>query len=250
VKRLLVLAALLAAGAAAQEPRRSAYLDMGPSLRAMQDDDAANPASLWVLEGEALWARKDGRAERACADCHGAPANLAGVAARYPAFDPSVGKPIDLAGKVEQCRTERQGAEPWPRESRPALAIEALLARQSRGTPLAAFDDSRLAPAVAQGELLWRQRFGQLDLACAQCHEDRAGLRLGGSAIPQGHPTGYPVYRLEWQSLGSLQRRLRNCMTGVRAESFAYGSDEFTVLELFLKRRAAGMVHEGTGVRP
>lgn len=250
MKRFLVLAVLLTAGASAQEPRRSSYLDMGPALRAMQDDDAANPASLWVLEGETLWARKEGRADRSCADCHGASANLAGVAARYPAFDATAGKPIDLAGKVEQCRTERQGAEAWPRESRPALAIEALLARQSRGRPLAAFDDPRLAPALAEGERLWRQRFGQLDLACTQCHDDRAGLRLGASPIPQAHPTGYPVYRLEWQTLGSLQRRLRNCMTGVRAESFAYGSDEFVALELFLKRRASGLAHEGPGVRP
>jgi L-cysteine S-thiosulfotransferase len=250
VKRLLVLAVLLAAGAAAQEPRRSSYLDMGPALRAMQDDDAANPASLWVLEGEAIWTRRDGRENKSCADCHGAASSLGGVPARYPAFDASADKPLDLAGKVEQCRTERQGAAQWPRESRPALAIEALLTRQSRGTPLAAFDDPRLAPALAEGEKLWRQRFGQLDLACAQCHEDRAGLRLGAAPIPQAHPTAYPVYRLEWQSLGSLQRRLRNCMTGVRAEPFAYGSDEFTALELFLKRRAAGLVHEGTGVRP
>lgn len=250
MKRLLVLAVLLTAGASAQEPRRSSYVEMGPALRAMQDDDAANPASLWVLEGETLWARRDGRENKSCADCHGAVASLAGIAARYPAFDARAGKPLDLAGKVEQCRTERQGAAPWPHDSRPALAIEALLARQSRGVPLAAFDDPRLAPALAEGEKLWRQRFGQLDLACAQCHEARAGLRLGASPIPQGHPTGYPVYRLEWQSLGSLQRRLRNCMTGVRAEPFAYGADEFVALELFLKRRAAGMPHEGPGVRP
>ena len=130
------------------------------------------------------------------------------------------------------------------------MAIESLLARQSRGAPLAAFDVPRLAPALAEGERLWRQRFRQLNLAYAQCHEDRAGLRLGAAPIPQAHPTGYPVYRLDWQALGSLQRRLRNCMTGVRAKPFAYGSDEFTALELFLKRRAAGMVHEGTGVRP
>lgn len=250
MKRALVFLALLATGASAQEPRRSSYLDMGPALRAMQDDDAANPASLWVLEGEAIWTRKEGRENKACADCHGPASSLAGVAARYPAFDAAAGRALDLAGKVAQCRTERQGAEPWPRESRPALAIDALLARQSRGVPLASFDDPRLAHALAEGARLWRQRFGQLDLACAQCHDDRAGLRLGTAPIPQAHPTGYPIYRLEWQALGSLQRRLRNCMTGVRAEPFAYGSGEFTALELYLKRRAAGMVHEGTGVRP
>ena len=40
------------------------------------------------------------------------------------------------------------------------------------------------------------------------------------------HPTGYPLYRLEWQDVGSLQRRLRNCMSGMRAEPFAFGSPE------------------------
>ena len=57
----------------------------------------------------------------------------------------------------------------------------------------------------------------------------RAGVmfrRLGGSPITQGHPTGYPIYRLEWQSLGSLQRRLRNCLAGVRAEAPPYGAPE------------------------
>ena len=68
--------------------------------------------------------------------------------------------------------------------------------------------------------------------------------------IPQGHPTGYPIYRLEWRGMGSLQRRLRGCLTGVRAEPFAADSDEFTALELFLMQRAAGMPVEAPTVRP
>jgi sulfur-oxidizing protein SoxA len=68
--------------------------------------------------------------------------------------------------------------------------------------------------------------------------------------VPQGHPNGYPLYRLEWQSLGSLQRRLRNCMIGVRAESYAYGSPEFVALEAYLTSRAGGMKIESPAVRP
>lgn len=68
--------------------------------------------------------------------------------------------------------------------------------------------------------------------------------------IPQAHPTGYPIYRLEWQGLGSLQRRLRNCMTGVRAEPFAYGAQEMVELELYLAARARGMASEAPPVRP
>jgi sulfur-oxidizing protein SoxA len=33
---------------------------------------------------------------------------------------------------------------------------------------------------------------------------------LAGNVIPQAHPTGYPIYRLEWQKMGSLQRRLQS----------------------------------------
>ena len=65
---------------------------------------------------------------------------------------------------------------------------------------------------------------GQLNLSCAQCHDDNWGKRLAGSVIPQAHPNGYPIYRLEWQSVGSLQRRLRNCIFGMRAEPFAFGA--------------------------
>jgi len=71
-----------------------------------------------------------------------------------------------------------------------------------------------------------------------------------GVSASQGHPTGYPLYRLEWQSLGSLQRRLRNCVIGVRAEPYEYGAPENVALELYLMERARGMVIETPAVRP
>ena len=89
-----------------------------------------------------------------------------------------------------------------------------------------------------------------MNLSCAQCHDDNWGKSLAGNLIPQAHPTGYPIYRLEWQSLGSLQRRLRNCMTGVRAEPYALGAPDYVDLELFLMWRARGMTMESPGVRP
>lgn len=241
---------LLAAAAWAQAPRRSGFADMAPATQAMQQDDTANPAMLWVLEGETLWTTRAGSAERSCADCHGQAASMRGVATRYPAHDAATGQPIDLAGRVQQCRAERQLAAPWPRESQPLLALGAYLGLQSRGLPIAPPDDPRLAPALALGEALYSERRGQLDLSCAQCHDDHAGQRLAGSVIPQAHPTGYPLYRLEWQAVGSLQRRLRNCMVGVRSEPFAYGAAEYIALELFLMRRAGGMLLETPAVRP
>jgi L-cysteine S-thiosulfotransferase len=255
MKALVLALATAAAAAAAAEiapaDRRSGYDFAGPDTRAMQDDDSANPGMLGVLQGETLWAAKAGTLQRSCADCHGeARASMKGAAARYPAFEPALGRPVDLEERINRCRSERQGAEPLAWESADLLALTAFVAYQSRGLPIAVRSNAELQPFFDRGSELFHRREGQLNLSCSQCHDDNWGRRLGGAVIPQGHPTGYPVYRLEWQSLGSLQRRLRNCMIGTRAEPFDYGAPEAVALELYLMGRASGMPLETPAVRP
>jgi sulfur-oxidizing protein SoxA len=251
--RFAALLLLVATAAQAQGPasdRRSGYDDMGPAVQAIQDDDIANPGMLWVQEGESLWDRKQGAADRSCADCHGAGASMAGVALRYPAFSGSSARPVDLEQRINMCRTDHQKAEPLAHESRALLALSTYVATQSRGMPIAPPDDPRLRPFAEAGAALFARRQGQLNLSCARCHDDNPGQKLAAATIPQAHPTGYPLYRLEWQNVGSLQRRLRNCLIGMRAEPYAYGAPEYVDLELFLMRRAAGMTYEAPGVRP
>ena len=231
--------------------RKSDYEFMGRETRAMQDDDTANPAMLWVLDGEALWTRKEGSAAKSCADCHGdARASMKGVAARYPAFNTARGRPIDLEQQINICRTERQQSTPLAFESKELLALAAYVGRQSRGMPIEIAEDERTKPFLQAGRELFTQRQGQLNLSCAQCHDDNWGQKLAGAAIPQGHPTGYPLYRLEWQALGSLQRRLRNCLFGMRAVSYPSGAPEYVDLELYLMWRARGLPIETPAVRP
>ena len=232
------------------DQRRSSYELMSRDTKAMQDEDTSNPGMLWVLEGEALWRAKAGEASRACADCHGdARDSMKGVAARHPAFDAKRGQPGDLEGRIGICRAEQQTAPAFAPESRELLALSALVARQSRGMPIDSKDE-RLKPFIDKGRALFTTRQGQLNLACAQCHDDNWGKKLAGIAMPQAHPTGYPVYRLEWQTLGSLQRRLRNCMIGMRADTYPYGAAEYIALETFLMWRARGMLMESPAVRP
>ena len=246
--------ALAASAFAAEIPtadRRSGYDFMSRETRAMQDDDTANPGMLWVLEGGALWTRKTGPAGRACADCHGdARVSMKGVAARHPAFDGARGRPINLEQRINACRTDRQGAPPLAYESRELLALAAYVARQSRGLPIEIAIDQRTQPFLEAGLAIYDRRQGQLNLACGQCHDANWGRQLAGNIIPQAHPTGYPLYRLEWQGLGSLQRRLRNCLVGIRAEPYEYGAPELVQLELYLMWRARGMTFEAPAVRP
>ncbi|MCZ8107999.1 MAG: sulfur oxidation c-type cytochrome SoxA [Burkholderiales bacterium] len=246
-----LVAALATAAAAQGDGRLSGFAFMGPDTQAMQSDGTANPGMLWVAEGEALWSQPAGTAGRSCASCHGGPATaLPGVAARYPAIDEAAGEAVTLDGRINLCRERHQQAPPLALEGRDMLSLSAFVGHRSRGMPISPPDDPRLAPVRKRGEALYRLRQGQLNFSCANCHDDNAGGRLGAAPIPQAHPTGYPIYRLEWQALGSLQRRLRNCLTGVRAEPFAYGSPDMTALEAYLASRAGGMEVETPAVRP
>ena len=244
-------AALPAAAELPQEARRSGYEFMSAATRAMQDDEVTHPGQIWLLEGESLWSRKAGGAERSCADCHGdAGTSMKGVAARYPAFDAAAGRPVNLEQRINACRSGKQQAAALPWESRELLALTAYVAQQSRGMPIDVHVDERTRPFLESGRATYFRRQGQLHLACAQCHDENWAGRLAGNAITQGHPTGYPLYRLEWQSLGSLQRRLRNCLLGVRAEPYVFGAPELVDLELFLMWRARDLPLETPAVRP
>ena len=249
-----VFVATFALAQGAADKRRSGYQDMGEALQKMQDDDTANPGMLFVQLGEQLWSQPAGAANKSCADCHAA-GSMKGVATRYPAIPKDaagkdVGGPVDLEGRINLCRTANQRAEPFAPESRDLLSLEAYVASQSRGRPIAPPPDPRLDPFRAQGAEIYRRRQGQLNLSCATCHDDNAGKKLAGVTIPEAHPTGYPIYRLEWQALGSLKRRLRNCLIGIRAEAYAYDAPEYVALEIYLMDRAKGMALEAPGVRP
>ena len=251
VAALLIAASAVLATEIPQAERRSGFSFMTPDTQAMQNEDTANPGMLWVLDGEALWKNKVGAAAKACADCHNdARASMKGVAARYPAFDKTLGRPVNLEQRINLCRVGHQQATPLAYESRELLALAAFVAQQARGMPIATDADPQLEPFIAKGRELFVQRQGQLNLGCANCHDDNWDKRLAGSAITQGHPTGYPLYRLEWQSLGSLQRRLRGCISGIRAQPYDYGAPELVELELYLMSRARGMPVETPAVRP
>jgi sulfur-oxidizing protein SoxA len=231
--------------------RRSGYTFMGPETRAMQDDDTANPGMLGALDGEALWNRKAGSTEKSCADCHeDARHSMKGVAARYPAYDKALARPVNLEQRINLCRARHQDATPLPYEKHDLLALSAFVAEQSRGMAIAPDTSRDTEPFLAKGRDFFMHRQGQLNLACANCHDDNWDKHLAGSAVTQAIPNGYPIYRLEWQSLGSLQRRLRNCITGMRAQNFDLGAPELVELELYLMSRARGMPIETPAVRP
>lgn len=240
---------LLSVAYAQTDPRHSAYSAMSRQNQMMQDDLSINPAMFWLMDGQALWAKNESANSKSCLSCHGdASTDMRGVAASFPKL--VHGRLMTLESQINHCRVQYQKLPAFDYETQPMLSLSTLVAAQSRGLPIAVRDSKEMTAYIERGKSLYFARIGQLNLSCAQCHDDRAGQKLGGVVIPQGHPTGYPIYRIEWQTVGSLQRRLRNCMAGVRAERYAFGSEELNMLETYLMHRANGMRVESPGVRP
>ena len=145
--RFLVLSLLLAAGIAfAQDRRKSGYEFMSRETQAMQDDDVTGPAALSLLDGEALWKRKAGASNKACAECH--QSGMKGVAARYPAL--YKGKLVNLEQRINACRAEQQKAAAFALETKDLLALTAYVGRQSRGMPISVVGRNKAASSAAR----------------------------------------------------------------------------------------------------
>jgi sulfur-oxidizing protein SoxA len=232
------------------EDRRSGYTYLSEENRRLQDDDFANPGLLWVEQGRELWQRADGAAGKACASCHGEAAeSMRGVRTRYPRFDPTLGKLINLEQQINRCREDRLQAVPYPYESEALLALTTFVSFQSRGLPIDVRIDGPAQPFFEAGKAFFLRRRGQLDLACQHCHEQYAGQRLRGDVVSQGQINGFPIYRHTWQTLGSTHRMFAWCNVSVRAEAYPYGADEYVNLELYMAWRGRGLPVETPAVR-
>ncbi|MEO0467148.1 MAG: sulfur oxidation c-type cytochrome SoxA [Pseudomonadota bacterium] len=234
---------------AAPSPLRSGLSFLTEDTQALQADAFANPGHLWVDRGRNLFASaKD--SSPACSLCHGDDgAQLVGASASYPAWDESSGELLNLEGRINACRQRHQSQPPLDYESEDLLALSAFVGHLSQGTEISVEVAAETQNAYDLGEDYFFTRRGQFNLSCAQCHNDNWGQQLRGDTISQGHGSGFPAYRLEWQTLGSLHRRFQDCDQGVRAEPMEMGSDIYIALEHYLAARASGLEVETPSVR-
>ena len=224
----------------------SGYTMLTAETQAMQDDEFLNPGYLWVDQGEALFRRSEG-ADSSCSTCH--QDGLVGVAAQYPKIDADTGQLFNLEARINHCRNKHQELDSLDYESQDLIALTAYIAHQSKGMPVDVEVGAAERPYYDKGRDYFFTRRGQFNLSCHQCHDETWGKRLRGDMISQGHATGFPTYRLEWQALGSSHRRLRDCDHGVRAEPLEFGDETYIAVELYLAARAQGLELEAPAVR-
>jgi sulfur-oxidizing protein SoxA len=215
-----------------------------------QSDDFENPAMLFVDMGLDLWTKVEGSEDKSCASCHDGPEEMAGVSATYPKWNDATEEVRTITMQVNGCRTEQMGAEPWKIDKSNMLNMTALLASVSRGMPVNVAIDGPAQSMWEQGKELYYARTGQLELSCANCHEDNYGNNIRADHLSQGQINGFPAFRLKNDGLVQTHNRFKGCIRDTRAETYSSGSAEFVALELYVASRGNGLSVEAPSVRP
>lgn len=227
----------------------SGWVFRSDETQAFQMDDFENPGMIFVDDAIDAWNTVEGSEGNSCASCHGDPESMAGVRAVYPKWNDAAEEVRTIAMQVNGCRTEQMGAEEWKYDGGDMLNMEALLASVSRGIPVDVAIDGPAQAMWEMGRDLYYTRTGQLDLSCANCHEDNYGNNIRADHLSQGQINGFPTYRLKNAKLNGVQSRFRGCIRDTRAETYAVGSEEFIALELYVASRGNGLSVEGPSVR-
>ena len=230
-------------------------------LAQLQSANAMNPIGLWIDEGKRKW-------EKDCTSCH-ALEKVVKAVPDFPKLDASR-KLINLEDQISICRqrveattnanansiaTTTASTQSFTNDDNPTLELSTFLNDAARQLAIKITPPANPSHAtiwkqnLADGERLFKTRLGHMNLSCQQCHDGKVGASMRAQKITAGHPTGFPAYRISWQGLGSIERRIRACYSGVQAQVPAPQDMRLRQLELYLKTRAQGLQLEGPSIR-
>lgn len=207
------------------------------------------PYDLAIDEGERLFKTpfKNGQTY---ADCF--PNGGIGIRQNYPYFDAKSGTVKTLEQEINECRV-KNGEDPLPWAKGKIASISAFMAYTSRGKPLNIVvpNNPQALEWYERGKRHFYAKRGQLNLSCANCHVDSAGMMIRADKLSPalGQPTHFPVYRSKWGEMGTLHRRYAGCNSQVRAKPFKPQSDEYRALEYFHTYMSNGIAVNGPGAR-
>jgi sulfur-oxidizing protein SoxA len=220
------------------------------SLKTLQNDPGSSPVSLWLDRGALAWS--DSSTGASCTSCHGKVNSLREAVVRHPRLSADGTKLVNLEDQILKCRSQ-SGKKNDALESEEVLALSALLHQTAKDLTwqLQAPINQQVQwqTRLEQGTALYAQRMGRMNLACVHCHDQNIGKQMRADVISPAHPTGFPIYRMSWQGMGSIDRRLRACYSGVQAQLPLPGDPALRDLELFLKVRASGIPLDGPSLR-
>ncbi|MBF0263940.1 MAG: sulfur oxidation c-type cytochrome SoxA [Gammaproteobacteria bacterium] len=208
------------------------------------------PYEPFIDEGRAMWEKpfKNGKTFKTACFPDG-PA----IKHKYPMWDKEKKMVMTLPLALNNC-LKANGEKPMKYKKGPINNIMAYLAYEARGKKINVVipkDEPGALAAYEEGKKFYFQRRGQLNFSCASCHMQNAGLKLRSEILSPalGHPSGFPVYRSKWGTVGTLHRRFTGCNKQVRAKAFKAHGPEYRNLEYFLTAMSNGLEWNGPSAR-
>ena len=176
-----------------------------------------------------------------------------GIRQNYPYFDEKSGQVITLELALNQCR-QANSEEPFSYVKDEMASLTAYMAFTSRGKPfdIKISNDPRALAAYENGEEYFYSRRGQLNFSCASCHVQNPGqhIRTEVLAPALGLLNTMPIYRSEWNGMGTISRRFVTCNSQVRGVPLEPQDENYRDVEYYLSYMANGLPISGPGARP
>lgn len=176
-----------------------------------------------------------------------------GVRQNFPYFDVKTGEVVTLDLAINRCRADN-GEKPLPYQTGVMASLTAYMSQTSRGKAfdIKIPDDPRARAAYEAGKQYFYSRHGQLNFSCASCHVSASGQRLRGDILAPalGILASFPIYRSDWGSMGTVDRRFTSCSAQMRAEPPPPQDPTYRNLEYFLSYMSNGVPIAGPGARP
>ncbi|HIP69678.1 MAG TPA: sulfur oxidation c-type cytochrome SoxA [Chromatiales bacterium] len=234
-----------------QAEPKSGYEYLSKESKEMQDDDFLNPGMQAVDAGAEAF-KKAGANGKSCGSCHGEDGSKLDPKriAMYPVYDEKLKKPVTLQQRIHMESEEQLGNKPMKYDGKDVLNLEVFVRNLARGEKVNVQTSGPMQPFYDKGKELYAgARSGQLDMACTNCHDVYAGLKIRANTLSQGQSNGYPAYRLKNGKINGLHSRTNGCYRQFRAQPREVGGEDLTVLELYVNARSNGLPIETPGIR-
>ncbi len=224
---------------------------MNEGMRKQWEEKEEFPPYEFALEAGKEMFSKPFKNGKTYADCF--PNGGIGIRQNYPTFDEKEGKVVTLELALNRCR-EANGEAPYSYVKDEMASLTAYMAFTSRGKPMDIKipNDPRALEAYENGKRYFYTRRGQLNFSCATCHVQSPGERIRAEILAPAYGilNAMPIYRSEWNGMGTISRRFITCNSQTRAVPLEPQSDEYRDVEYFLSYVANGLPISGPGARP
>jgi len=175
------------------------------------------------------------------------------IGGNYPYFDESRKEVISISSAINECLVSN-GEKKWNMKKGKMASLEAYFAFSSTEAEKKVdikISSKEASDAYERGKEFYYSQRGYLKLSCATCHIQGAGQRVRNEKLSPllGQTTHFPVYRLKWDGLGTLERRMAGCVKDQGQVPPKANSVVMKELLYFMAYMSNGMNVDGPDIR-